>query len=587
MLFPSLLFLIQRWSVVRAAVDIGYTDDTDLTSFITVGSPTRITLLYPLKCCKEHKTIDTAQRPEIKAPILNVEFFEAHKADWGFFFVGPYASIVQQSQAANYYQPCQKGLVIYDQDGELVWSGACMFRNQNAYDFRVFEANSTQYLFALLYAYGDDTKGHGTVLDSSYSSAYNVTAPVEVTNFNMHEYNVFEEDNQVKALHILQEPKFMDIRELEHQGLEAGWVADLGFREVDVASGVTLFEWWATDHRSLIESNVELKNVEGPPQCPGTGCMYRSSLPRRLHTTDGNDRHLNSVNKNEDGDYLLSSRFLDTVFKVSGRSGAILYRRGGKRSSFDLQGFNFSRQHDARWLSHSRDEEILTLLDNAAGTSDFATADISSAIVVRLDKRADPMKAYLMDRVWKPDGSLSKLRGNYQILPSGNRFVGWSDNCYMSEHTSDGETVMEARFRSQRFVSYRSYKFNFTGSPTESPDLKVLVHGNNPATSVMVYYVSWNGATNVETWKFYRGGDSLTDPPLIGQTRRTGFETTFYSHGYEPVVYAETVAVDGSTLGASGKHMVAKPGVWEDGADDAAGLEYEIEKVPFTEKTEF
>lgn len=75
-----------------------------------------------------------------------------------------------------------------------------------------------------------------------------------------------------------------------------------------------------------------------------------------------------------------------------------------------------------------------------------------------------------------PDGKRSDKRGNFQLLQNGNAFVGWSDNGYMSEHSPGGRVLMEAQFASKRFVTYRSYKFNFTGRPAELPALRGFVY---------------------------------------------------------------------------------------------------------------
>lgn len=272
-------------------------------------------------------------------------------------------------------------------------------------------------------------------------------------------------------------------------------------------------------------------------------------------------RHGNSIDKSTDGDYLFSARFTDCIYKISGKDGSILWRLGGTNSSFSLTGFNFSRQHDARWLSHDENKEVISFLDNA---SDYTsnTSTISSALIVELDKTTQPMTATVLKRWNRPDEKLSKLRGNSQILPNGNAFIGWSDNSYISEHSPDGRLVMDARFQSTRFVTYRAWKFNFTGSPAEPPALKAFVYGHSPETAMTAYYVSWNGATDVASWRFLRWQDESTEMPLIGETKRTGFETMFYSNGYEPSIVAQAISGDGTILGSSEPFNLAPIAAW-------------------------
>lgn len=274
---------------------------------------------------------------------------------------------------------------------------------------------------------------------------------------------------------------------------------------------------------------------------------------------------MNSVDKNSDGDYVISSRYTNTIYKVSGKDGSILWRLGGANSSFVMDGgLNFSRQHDARFIEQTATTETITLLDNGSDNINV-TADSSSALLILLDKSVTPMVAKVIRRWIRPDQQLSKLRGNFQLLPNRNAFVGWSANSYISEHTFDNELVMEARFKSNRFVTYRSYKFNFTGAPIEPPTLKAYVYGISPATSTTVCYVSWNGATEVDTWEFHRGGsdNSATEPSLIGKAKKAGFETMAQFTGYEGLVYARAISADGQVLGESSIETTIRPSTWQ------------------------
>lgn len=217
-----------------------------------------------------------------------------------------------------------------------------------------------------------------------------------------------------------------------------------------------------------------------------------------------------------------------------------------------MDGFNFSRQHDARILQGNSTTTILSLLDNAADVFN-ATADVSSAIVVALHHAGKPQRAEILRRYDRPDGQLSRLRGNMQILPSGNVVVGWSDNSYMTEFTEDGMIVAEASFASHRFVSYRGYKYAWVGNPGDPPVVRGFVYGASPRSTTTVLYVSWNGATEVATWRFWGSSINNTDADfrLLGSVPRTGFETSFQAEGGEKYVFAEAMASDGASLGRS------------------------------------
>ena len=273
---------------------------------------------------------------------------------------------------------------------------------------------------------------------------------------------------------------------------------------------------------------------------------------------------MNSIDKNSAGDYMISSRFTDTIIKISGKTGRIEWRLegSGKKSNFiHHQNFNFSRQHDARWLEHSSDREVISFLDNASDGQN-QTSTYSSVLIVELDKVTSPPTAHVLKRWIRPDQSLSHLRGNAQILENGNLFTCWSENSYLSEHSPDGELLMTAAFRSKRFVTYRGYKFNFTGTPKEPPVLKAAVYGTSPESSTTVSYVSWNGATEVSSWSFYNASNATGTAVHLGDKRRTGFETFVQTEGYAPFVYAEALAADGTILGRTPTYEVEPPGDW-------------------------
>lgn len=67
--------------------------------------------------------------------------------------------------------------------------------------------------------------------------------------------------------------------------------------------------------------------------------------------------HINSVDKDAAGNYLVSSRHMHAVYYVSGASGEVLWTLGGNNSSFtstsdDANATTFYWQHDARWRAN-------------------------------------------------------------------------------------------------------------------------------------------------------------------------------------------------------------------------------------------
>lgn len=375
-------------------------------------------------------------------------------------------------------------------------------------------------------------------MDEHYEPEHTVPVTNDLTAFNMHEFNIL--DGGKTAVACAYRAQLMPLRDLGRQD-EVAWAQNGGFVELDIETGNILFDWNSPGHISMLES-VRLNQWDRPIDNPGWDHI-----------------HVNSVDKNAAGDYLLSARFTNTIYLISGETGQIIWRLGGKHSDFE-QDFVFSKQHHARFVESNSTHHTISFLNNASDELS-RDEDISSALYVQLDTSTSPMTARVIKRFNRPDGGLTRLRGSVQTLPNGNTFVGWSESGYQSEFSPDGKVLMEASFGSTRFSTYRSYKFPFRGRPNAPPDVVASVYGTNDADLVTIFYVSWNGATDVASWNFYarRNGS----PVLVGNTTKTGFETMYIANGYLDWVSVEALDKDGFTLGVSDVHRTIVPSNWE------------------------
>ncbi|KAL1962678.1 hypothetical protein VTN77DRAFT_9312 [Rasamsonia byssochlamydoides] len=487
-------------------------------------------------------------RPELKPPKFNVKVYDKDQVSPGYWFVAPYA-VIEPEAPSKKWSPCQVGPHIYDGDGMLIWSGACLFPNRNIFDFKVTDVidgqqSHSHLSFILQHAYNNDqteeqSKGAGLILNGHYEHEAVVPVTNDLDAFNMHEFNVL--DGGKTALACTYRTEVVDFAALGLQG-QSGRVVVGGFEEIDVATGKVLFEWKSSDHVPLSESDFSVP--ESPAQV-GSGWDYI---------------HVNSVDKNADGDYLLSARFTNTIYLISGKDGHIIWRLGGKRSDF-VQDFTFYRQHHARFIESNSTHTIISFLNNASDEGS-QREDVSAALYVVLDTAARPMTARVLRRYERPDGGLTRLRGDVQTLPNGNVFVGWSQQGYHSEFTPNGSCVMEARFASDRFSTYRAYKFDFVGRPSEPPVLKAAAYGSTASDLTTIIYVSWNGATEVAAWNFYARADSTGPSVKIGTAAKSGFETMFVADGYMDWVSADAIDAEGNILGTSEVVRTSVPEEW-------------------------
>jgi hypothetical protein len=286
-------------------------------------------------------------------------------------------------------------------------------------------------------------------------------------------------------------------------------------QELDIQSGKLIFEWHSLDHIGLEESMYE-------PSAELKGAFDYF--------------HINSIDPMAGGYLLISARRTSAVYKVDRNSGEIIWRLGGKYSDFDMgYGARTDWQHDAR----CHPDGTITIFDNGGVQKDVQ----SRGIVVEVDE--DNMSATLVGEYTHPDKILAATQGNLQVLPNGNVFVGWGSEPFYSEFGQDGKLLYDASFPSQ-VESYRAFRFPWKGQPEDRP---AVVAEAGPDDGVTIY-ISWNGATEVDTWQVLAGGSPDKLEPAGSATRR-GFETTVTLSTSEPYVAVEARDGSGRVLGTS------------------------------------
>jgi hypothetical protein len=286
-------------------------------------------------------------------------------------------------------------------------------------------------------------------------------------------------------------------------------------QEIDIETGEVLFEWHSLDHIGLEES------------------LYRPSPELE---TAFDYFHINSIDPTPDGALIISARRTCAVYKVSRKTGEVVWRLGGEQSDFEMgYGTRTDWQHDARRLT----DGTITIFDNGGVEKDAQ----SRGIVVEVDE--DDMSATLVGEYTHPDKILAATQGNVQVLPNGNVFVGWGSEPSFSEFTRDGRLIFDASFPSQ-VESYRAFRFPWKGQPEDRPAVAAEAGPDDRVT----IYVSWNGATEVDTWQVLAGsGPDKLEP--AGSARRKGFETAVTLYTSEPYVAVEARDGSGLVLGTS------------------------------------
>ncbi|CAK3918115.1 hypothetical protein AC578_9942 [Lecanosticta acicola] len=367
------------------------------------------------------------------------------------------------------------GPMILDSKGELVWMSDDFGTTAN---LKVQNYKNESYL-TLWSGEKAATSGSGVyfMIDSTYQVAHMVSAVGDDLFGDLHEFKITNDDT---ALITVYNKTTADLTGMGRGRGPNGWIVDNLFQEIDIETGELLFQWRASDHFN--PTDTYMTNPLGG---------YWESIPFDWY-------HLNSIDKDAHGNYIISSRHFHSVTAIS-PVGEILWILGGRDNEFqdlsDGQATNFKWQHDARWFSEA--EGILTLFDNSKAGPLHIDAPSSRALFIQLD--IPNRTARLVQSLTSLGGILASSQGSVQTsLDNDQTFVGWGSAAAYSEYSQDGELLCETHLGAswfywlERMKSYRTTKtYDWHAMPRDAPQVKIE-DGH--------LLVSWNGATDVASW---------------------------------------------------------------------------------------
>jgi hypothetical protein len=137
----------------------------------------------------------------------------------------------------------------------------------------------------------------------------------------------------------------------------------------------------------------------------------------------------------------------------------------------------------------------------------------------------------------------SEYMGNLQILPNGERFVGWGQAPFFSLYSKTGKLLFDAALPDPD-MSYRAYVQPWVGKPLYPPSATAITRSGH--TTV---YASWNGATQVKAWRVIAAGSG--GGAAAGSSRRKGFETAIAVTGSAGSYEVQALDGSGHVLGTS------------------------------------
>lgn len=405
-------------------------------------------------------------------------------------------------------------------------------------------------------------------LNSSYDIVHKVGA-ANGLSADLHEFLITPEGTALMTMYQVAPHDVAAFREFDPANPEdqdPGYIWDCVFQEVSVETGDLIFEWRASDHVDVTET-------------------YHGIGPGGTKNDPFDWFHINSIEKDELGNYLVSARYTHSITYVNGKTGDVIWTLGGRSNNFmDLSdgfGINFAWQHDARLLPTDTfpnmytpptarpgyTTKLVTLFDNAAEDQHYEYGlEYSRGLLLEvtypdgpfvqkesisdLNRRQDSSELDLnVEKVRNINGTnpdytvrviksyenprkvRSSSQGSMQIIPRDGQdpkvLVGYGLNALFTEFDADGTVLCDVHFGADTswergdIQSYRAYKFPWTGRPETKPAVDI-------SDDDVEVYVSWNGATDVVDW-ILQCSESDTDDEQewadVVRVAKNGFET--------------------------------------------------------------
>jgi Arylsulfotransferase (ASST) len=382
--------------------------------------------------------------------------------------------------------PTQNGAMILNKEGALLWFQP-MPQGDMAADLQV---QSFEGQHVLTWWQGYSGAGVGAGEDVIDNSSYRQIAVVHAANGLSADLHEFRLTPQGTALITAYYPVYWNATDDHLSSRQV--VLDSVVQEIDVKTGLLLFQWDSLDHVPLTDTYE--------PAVESAGAPYDYF-------------HINSVQLQQDGNLLISARNTWAAYEVDHQTGQVVWTLGGKSSSFKLaSGAQFAFQHDVRL--HTDTDPTVTLFDDGAGPPKIQ--EQSRGITVRLN--SGTRTATLVSQDVHAPALAASFEGNVQELPGGDDFLGWGQQPYFSEFNPQGQIVFDGRFVGNN-SSYRAYRFPWIGTPSTLPSVSASTTG--ASTNV---YVSWNGATEVSSWRVLAGA-STDALQALATTTKQGFES--------------------------------------------------------------
>ncbi|HMQ68921.1 MAG TPA: aryl-sulfate sulfotransferase [Ignavibacteria bacterium] len=337
----------------------------------------------------------------------------------------PTNGLIYTNNFPNFFNPSH--ILIADEEGNPVYG---LQSPQPNVDFKR-QPNG-------LMTYFDRLKKVFRAMDNSYNIIDSFYTGNGYTT-DLHELQVLSNGNYLLMAY---DPQPVDMSQVVAGGNPNAIVTGLIIQELDPARNV-VFQWRSWDHFQI------------------TDCINISLTDSLIDYVHGN-----AIEKDDDGNILISNRHMSEITKINRTTGAIIWRLSGKNNQFAFpnDSIMFSYQHDIRRISNGN----ITLFDNG----NYHSPSFSRAVEYQLDEVNK-----IATRVWQyrniPE-IYGPARGSAQRLSNGNTFICWgaASTPTFTEVTPQGTIALEISFE-LGLGAYRGY-FEVLN---QNLDLKLAMEG--------------------------------------------------------------------------------------------------------------
>lgn len=506
---PQHRFVEGEHVTVHARVETGGATQTVSTSFTIAHQDAVSQTQFPINPGDPRAIQHYSSAPSLTPSTVSITTPAKAGASPGYLFQAPY-----QGKGSP-------GPMISEQNGSLVWFHPVP-KDDSATNFQVQQYEGKP---VLTWWQGRILEvGFGQGEDEIYNTSYQHIATIYAGNGYHADLHVIKITPQGTAWIDVFDPIHMNLSSAG--GESNGVLTDSVVEEMDIKTGLVMWEWHALGHISLSESNnpapkasypwdyVHINSISpGPESGAGTGA-------------------------DQPGQVLLSSRNTWTLYDVNMHTGSIDWRLGGSHSTFRQGGgTRFYWQHDSEWQPGG----LISVFDNG---SDPPKEKQSRGLL--LDPNTSNHTVTLVKQFTNPTKTLlASSQGNLLNLSSGentsgNWLMGYGGLPNFTEYDPSGHVLLDGTL-GKNVQSFRTYIDPWSGQAPGAPS--VAVSGSSVA-------VSWNGATNVASWQVL-GGASATALAPVAKAAKAGFQTTISVPAPSSYVAVQALDSSGAVLATS------------------------------------